>query len=183
MHLLLFTERCLLFSGFCVMNMMHTCDSNKFTKQKQGSYYIIGAVLSYIKPFLMFLGINLLLLLCINTYNWFMQKASQNRGFIQTFRTLWLRACVTNIDILMQSKLSKTKIMKFVCNFEHPQNFALKHQLFGYICNYVYVQSGAYPYNVYAEIIFLENFRKPQKFQCVKIIIIGSVVASYNMSI
>ena len=36
--------------------------------QKRGDYYIIETVLPYIKVFLMFPGINLLLLLCINTY-------------------------------------------------------------------------------------------------------------------
>ena len=44
------------------MNMIHTCDSNKFMQWKRGGYYIFGTVLSYIKLFLMFLGINLLLL-------------------------------------------------------------------------------------------------------------------------
>ena len=44
------------------MNMIHACDSNKFTQQKRGAYYIIETVLSYIK---LFLGIILLLLLCI----------------------------------------------------------------------------------------------------------------------
>ena len=48
--------------------MIHTCDSNKFTPQKRSSNYIIGTVLSYIELFLMFPGINLFLLLCINTY-------------------------------------------------------------------------------------------------------------------
>ena len=55
----------ILFSDFCVMNMVHTCDSNKFMQWKRGGYYIIVTVLSYIKLFLMFPGINLLLLLCI----------------------------------------------------------------------------------------------------------------------
>ena len=48
------------------MNMIYTCDSNKFMQWKQGGYYFIRTVLFYIKLFLMFPGINLLLLLCIN---------------------------------------------------------------------------------------------------------------------
>ena len=74
--------------------MVHTCDSNKFTQRKRGSYFIIGTVLSYIKLFLMFPGINLLLLLCSNTYSWFKQKASQNRGFVRIPWTPWLWACI-----------------------------------------------------------------------------------------
>ena len=42
---------------------------------------------AYIKLFLLFPGINLLLLLCSNTNNWFKQKASQNRVFVRTPRT------------------------------------------------------------------------------------------------
>ena len=60
-------QKGLLFSDFCVMNMIHTCDSNKFTQRKRVGYDIIGTVLSYNKLFLMFPGINLVLLLCINT--------------------------------------------------------------------------------------------------------------------
>ena len=52
-------------------------------------YYLCfnGTGLSYIKLFLLFPGINLVLLLCSNTYSWFKQKASQNRGFVRTPRT------------------------------------------------------------------------------------------------
>ena len=49
------------------MDMIHTCDSNKFMQRKQVGYYIIETVLSYIKLFLMFPGINLVLLLCSST--------------------------------------------------------------------------------------------------------------------
>ena len=94
-HLSLYISYCskaLLFSDFCVMNMIHTCDSNKFTQRKRSSYYIIGTVLSYITLFLMFPGINVFLLLCIDTYSWFKYKASQNRGSSKPLEPPWLRA-------------------------------------------------------------------------------------------
>ena len=68
------------------MNMIHTCDSNKFTQQKQGDYYNYGTVQSYIKLFLMFPGINISFT-AMYIYSWFKSKVSQNRGHVQTSLT------------------------------------------------------------------------------------------------
>ena len=66
--------------------MIHTCDSNEFMWQKQGGYYIITTVLSYIKLFLMFPGINQFY--CCVVYIQLVQVESQSKqGFVQTPRT------------------------------------------------------------------------------------------------
>ena len=77
LHTSLFVQKGLLFGDFCVMNTIHTSDTNKFTQRKQVGYYIIGTVLSYVKLFLMFPRIDLLLLLCTNTCIQLVQVESQ----------------------------------------------------------------------------------------------------------
>ena len=75
LHVSPFVQKSILFNDICVMNMIHTCDSNIFPQRKRGGYYNNYwncAILDlYVKLFLMFPGINLLLLLCISTYSWF----------------------------------------------------------------------------------------------------------------